>query len=183
MDLPELIKTCKTEQRAFDYLLNEIHRIKGIRCPSWAVLTITWWVRSGYDARSVEEIIPLFLELCYLVWKYPWYPSTFSFNYSNLKSVPGKLVHNWISVIQQHSKHSIYSEDQLPSTSLKTIISSKVKLRPMNHISEEDEKESVVAVPVIRQLYSGSWNVGERFQSVSSRMSKQNPWLMRPLKR
>jgi hypothetical protein len=87
----------------------------------------------------------------------------------------GKLVHNWISVIQQHSKHLIYSEDQLPATSLKTIISSKVKLRPMNHISEEDEKESVVAVPVIRQLYSGSWNVGERLQSVSSRMSKQNP--------
>ena len=34
MDLPELIKTCKTEQRAFDYLLNEIQRIKGIHCPS-----------------------------------------------------------------------------------------------------------------------------------------------------
>jgi len=74
--------------------------------------------------------------------------------------VPGKRVLNWISAIQQHSKHSIYSEDQLPAISLKTIISSKVKLRPMNHISAEDEKESVVAVPVIRQLYSGSWNVG-----------------------
>lgn len=34
MDLPELIKTCRTEQRAFDYLLNEIQRIKGIHCPS-----------------------------------------------------------------------------------------------------------------------------------------------------
>ena len=42
-------------------------------------------------------------------------------------------------------------------------------------ISEEDEKESVVAVPVIRQLYLGSWNVGERFQSVSSRRLKLNP--------
>ena len=34
MDLPELIKTCKTEQRAFDYLLREVQKIKGIQCPS-----------------------------------------------------------------------------------------------------------------------------------------------------
>ena len=34
MDLPELIKTCKTEQRAFDYHFREIQKIKGIKCPS-----------------------------------------------------------------------------------------------------------------------------------------------------
>ncbi len=34
MDFPELIKTCKTEQRAFDYLINEIQEINGIHCPS-----------------------------------------------------------------------------------------------------------------------------------------------------
>ena len=35
MDLLELIKTCRTEHRAFDYLFNEIQIIKGIHCPSY----------------------------------------------------------------------------------------------------------------------------------------------------
>ncbi|HSA38793.1 MAG TPA: transposase [Methanoregula sp.] len=34
MDLPELLKTCKTEQRAFDYLFNEVQKGKGVHCPS-----------------------------------------------------------------------------------------------------------------------------------------------------
>jgi transposase-like protein len=34
MDLPRLIKICKTERRAFDYRFNERQRIKKIQCPS-----------------------------------------------------------------------------------------------------------------------------------------------------
>jgi len=34
MDLPDLIKTYKTEQRAFDYLFNEVQKVKGVHCPS-----------------------------------------------------------------------------------------------------------------------------------------------------
>jgi Zn finger protein HypA/HybF involved in hydrogenase expression len=34
MDLLELIKTCKTEQRAFDYLFQVIQENQGIHCPS-----------------------------------------------------------------------------------------------------------------------------------------------------
>ena len=34
MDLPELIKTCKTEQRVLDYLISQIQEINGIHCPS-----------------------------------------------------------------------------------------------------------------------------------------------------
>jgi hypothetical protein len=34
MDLPELIKTCKTKERAIDNFFNEIRDIKGIQGPS-----------------------------------------------------------------------------------------------------------------------------------------------------
>jgi transposase len=34
MDLPGLIKTCRTEQQAYNYLIGEIQKIKGIHCPA-----------------------------------------------------------------------------------------------------------------------------------------------------
>ena len=78
----------------------------------------------------------------------------------------GKLVHNSIFVIQQHSKHLIYSEDQLPATSLMMIISSNMKLRRWI-IFRRKTKEKRGRGAGHKTIVCGSWNVGERFQSTN----------------
>jgi transposase-like protein len=112
MDFPELIKTGKTEQPAFDYLLSEIREINGIHCPSCGSPDYFLMNQKRLHCKNCRRDSPpfsgppisglkIFVVTLLLVIK------LFELEISARMPVP-----NWISVTRQHSKYSTYSEKQ-----------------------------------------------------------------------
>jgi transposase len=170
MDLPELIKTCKTERRAFEYLFNEIQEKRGVHCPACDC--------SDYYLMNEKR---LRCKNC----RRDYHPFSGT-PISGLKiSVISFLLLVKLFELEISARKASTQLDLSYPTTLKAFdlfrrsIACHLAKNDILLKGEIEADESYFGGrrkgkrgrgPVTRQLYLGSWNEGERFQSAFLRM-------------